>query len=80
MFKGVAHMIESSSFQVIKDWAKEEQTRELILRQGLVKFGDEPTDEQKAELMNLEPLAKLDRLALKLMTVDSWAALFRGRL
>ncbi|HYH65125.1 MAG TPA: hypothetical protein VD866_10565 [Urbifossiella sp.] len=78
VFVEAMKMIESSAFQVIEDLAMERQTRNLLLRMGTIKFG-EPTDEQKAKLMAIENLARLDRLAVRLIKVESWDALLRGR-
>jgi len=71
-------MIESSAFQVIEDLANERFARNALLKIGTLKFG-EPTDEQKAKLMAIENLPRLDRLAVWLVKVESWDALLRGR-
>ena len=78
VFQGVVTMIESSAFQVIEDLAMERHMREVLLKQGTVKFGP-PTDEQAAKLAGIDNLARLDRLAVRLLKVDSWDALLRGR-
>ena len=71
-------MIESSAFQVIEDLANERMLRGILLRQGTLKFGP-PTDEQAAKLAGIDKLDRLDRLAVRLIKVDSWDALLRGR-
>jgi hypothetical protein len=71
-------MIESSAFQVIEEWAKERYARESLLDQGREKFG-EPTDAQAARLAAIADLPRLKRLAVRLIRVDSWDALLKGR-
>ncbi|MCE9564123.1 MAG: hypothetical protein K8U57_18930 [Planctomycetes bacterium] len=78
IFQGVTAMIESSAFQVIEDWAKERHMREILLKQGTIKFGA-PTEDQAAKLAAIDNLPRLDRLAERLIKVDSWEALLRGR-
>jgi hypothetical protein len=78
IFEGAITMIESSAFQVIEDLANERLLRGLLLKMGTVKFG-RPTDEQAARLAGIDKLDRLDRLAVRLIKVDSWDALLRGR-
>jgi hypothetical protein len=78
VFKGAGAMYESSAFQVVEKWAKERQTREILLEQGTAKFGA-PTEEQAARLEKIDGLPRLKRMAVKLLSVDSWDALLRVR-
>lgn len=71
-------MFESSAFSVIEDLAMERQSRDILLKQGTVKFGA-PTPDQAAKLAAIENLPRLDRLAVRLLKVDSWDALLKGR-
>jgi hypothetical protein len=71
-------MIESSAFQVIEDLAKERMLREVLLQMGTAKYGP-PTDDQAAQLAAIQNLPRLRRLTERLMKVDSWEALLRGR-
>ena len=77
-FEGAITMIESSAFQVIEDLAKERILREILLVQGTAKYGP-PTDDQAANLAGIDNLGRLRRLAARLIKVDSWDALLRGR-
>lgn len=54
------------------------KAREMILMLGTVKFGP-PTDAQKQKLESIRVEDRLDRLGLRLLKVDSWDALLRGR-
>jgi hypothetical protein len=78
VFEGASTMIDSSAFQVIEDWAKEKELREVLLMQGTAKFGA-PTEEQAAKLAAVDNLSRLRRLGVRLIKVDSWDALLRGR-
>ena len=71
-------MIESSAFQLIEELANERLLRGLLLEMGTIKFGP-PTDDQAAQLAAIQNLARLRRLTLRVMKVDSWGALLRGR-
>ena len=71
-------MFESSAFSVIEDLAMERQMRETLLNMGTVKFGP-PTPDQAAKLAAIENLPRLNRLAVRLLKVDSWDALLKGR-
>lgn len=71
-------MIESSAFQVIEDLAKEKYAREMLLMQGTIRFGP-PTQEQAEKLAAIENLPRLNRLAARLLKVNSWDALLKGR-
>lgn len=71
-------MIESSAYQVMEDLVNERYARETLLDQGREKFG-EPTVEQAAKLAAIANLPRLKRLAVRLIRVDSWDALLKGR-
>jgi len=71
-------MIESSAFKVIEDLAKERNLREVLLDMGREKYG-EPTPEQAAKLAAIDNLPRLKRLAVRLIRVNSWDALLKGR-
>ena len=78
IFEGAITMIESSAFQVIEDLANERMLREVLLQQGTAKYGP-PTDDQAARLAAIQNLARLRRLTVRFVKVDSWEALLRGR-
>lgn len=71
-------MIESSAFQLIEDLANERMLRGILLEQGTLKFGP-PTDEQAAKLAGIDKLDRLNRLALRLIKVNTWDELLRAR-
>ena len=71
-------MIESSAFKVIEDLANERYARESLLDMGTEKYG-EPTPAQAAKLAAIDNLPRLKRLAVRLIRVDSWDALLKGR-
>lgn len=71
-------MIESSAFAVIEDLAKERHMRQLLQKLAEAKFGP-PTTDQDAKLLAIDNLARLDRLALRVLRVTSWDALLKGR-
>jgi hypothetical protein len=78
IFQGVLAMRESTTYMGILEEGAIEHTRELLLRQGREKYG-EPTPEQEGKLKAIQKLDRLDRLAVRLVKVDSWDALLRGR-
>jgi Domain of unknown function (DUF4351) len=49
-----------------------EAARAILLRQGQKKFGKAPTKRQQAELEALTDPARLERLSVRLLDVDSW--------
>jgi hypothetical protein len=71
-------MLESSAFKVIEDLAMERRSREIIQKLATAQFGP-PTDQQAAKLAAIDNLARLDRLALRLLKVASWDELLKGR-
>lgn len=71
-------MLESSAFKVIEDLAKEKHGREIVEKLATAQFGA-PTAEQAAKLAAIDNLPKLDRLALRVLKVNSWDALLKGR-
>jgi hypothetical protein len=78
IFQGATGMIESSTYELLEEFAKQKLTRDLLLKQGTAKFGS-PSDEQAAKLAAIDNLARLERLAVRLVKVDSWDELLRGR-
>jgi hypothetical protein len=71
-------MIESSAFALMEQLAEERRSRHIIMKLATAQFGP-PTPEQAAKLAAIEDLARLDRLALRLLKVNSWDALLKGR-
>lgn len=71
-------MIESSAFELMEDLATIRYARLMIGKQGTAKYGP-PTDAQAAKLAAIDNLDRLNRLALRLLKVDSWDALLKGR-
>jgi hypothetical protein len=71
-------MIESSAYQVFEEIGAALNLKKTILRLGEVKFG-RPTDEQKHKLEAITNLARLERLSVRLLKVDDWDALLKGR-
>jgi hypothetical protein len=76
--KGAGARIESAAFQVIGQWVKERRMREMLLAQGTVEF-DGPTEELAARLKKIDNLPRLNRMAIKLLGVDTRAAVLRVR-
>ena len=71
-------MIESSAFALMESLAEERRARHIVRKLGETKFGP-PTDAQAAKLAAIDDLDRLDRLAVRLLKVDSWDALLKGR-
>ena len=71
-------MIQSSAYEVFEELGAILNARKIILRQGEVKFG-KPTGEQKQKLEAIEDLPRLERLLIRLLKVDDWGALLKGR-
>jgi len=59
----------------IRAESRAEEARTLVLRQGRQKFGKSPTKKQQKALEAITNLARLETLAERLLTVDSWAEL-----
>jgi len=71
-------MIESSAFALMESLAEERRARHIVLKLAIAKSGP-PTDAQAAKLAAIDNLDRLDRLALRLLKVDSWAALLKAK-
>ena len=71
-------MIESSAYPWLEEIGKTKYARDLLLKQATAKFGP-PTEEQAAKLAAIFDRPRLERLAVRLIKVDSWDALLRGR-
>lgn len=67
---------ENGVYYLIQEEGAIKHTRELIIKQARLKFG-EPTDKQKNKLTAIEDLERLDRIALKILSAKSWDALLR---
>ncbi|MBY0512654.1 MAG: hypothetical protein K2P78_01930 [Gemmataceae bacterium] len=78
IFQGATNMIESSAYKLLEELGRQKLTRDMIRKLGTVKFG-EPTDAEAAKLAAVDNLPRLERLAIRLLKVDSWDALLRGR-
>ena len=59
----------------IRAESRAEEARTLVLRQGRQKFGKSTTKKQQKALEAITNLARLETLAERLLTVDSWAEL-----
>ncbi len=71
-------MIQSSAFEVLEEMGAIKALKETILVLGEQRFGH-PTDEQKRKLEAIEELARLKRLTVRLLKVNDWDALLKGR-
>lgn len=78
VFNKVIAMQESGTYQLILEEGAVKHTRELIVRLGSERLGA-PEDKQKNKLNAIEDLDRLDRIALKVLTANSWDALLRVR-
>lgn len=78
IFTKVLTMRESSTYMSILEEGTIEHMREVLLKLGTEKFGV-PTERQARQLSRIDDLERLDRLALRLIKVDTWAALLKGR-
>ena len=78
IFQKVLQMRESSTYQLILEEGAVAQLRETLLKQGKARFGT-PTAEQANKIKAIDDLARLDRLAVRLLKVNTWDELLRGR-
>lgn len=76
IFTRVLAMRESGTYLLILEEGAIEHLREVILKQGRVRFG-EPTEKQAAKLKAIQDLERLDRIAVKLVTAKTWDGLLR---
>lgn len=68
----------NAAIELFEEWGAIKHGKKTILLMGKEKFGD-PTPEQEQNLRSIEELARLDRLSVRLLKVDSWDELLRGR-
>lgn len=71
-------MIDTITFDVWEEMGGVKHLKETLLLQGRAKFG-KPTKEQEDRLRAIDDLDRLKRLSVRLVRVDDWDALLRGR-
>jgi len=71
---GVHPMRESDTYMAIIDEGREIQTKKIILRQGEKRFGP-PRDSDRAVLISMTDMDRLEYLADRLLDVGSWQEL-----
>lgn len=78
IFTRVLQMRESDTYLGILEEGAVAELRESVLKLGRAKFGA-ATSEQANKLKAIEDLERLRRLVVRVLKVDSWDALLRGR-
>jgi hypothetical protein len=78
IFRRVLQMRDSWTYQLILEEGAVDGLHKMLLKQGRSKFGT-PTPEQANKLKAIDDLDRLERLALRLLKVNTWEALLRGR-
>jgi hypothetical protein len=78
IFKRVLQMRESAAYQIILEEGAVAQLHDTLLKQGKARFGA-ATPEQANRLKAIQDQGRLDRLTLRLLKVNSWDELLRGR-
>lgn len=78
IFTRALQMNESSTYQMVLEMGAVAESRESVLKLGRAKFGA-ATPEQANKLKAIEDLERLRRLLVRVLRVDSWDALLRGR-
>lgn len=78
IFNKVLNMRESATYQGILEEGAVEHSHKVLLKLGKEKFGT-PTAEQANKLKAIGDLDRLDRMFVRLLKVNSWDALLRGR-
>lgn len=78
IFRRVLQMRDSVAYQIILEEGAVAEARESVLKLGRAKFGA-ATAEQVNKLKAIEDLERLRRLLVRVLRVDSWDALLRGR-
>jgi hypothetical protein len=71
-------VIESSAYEVFEELGAIITLRKTVLMLGREKFG-EPTEEQARKLEGIDDLPRLNRLAVRVLQVNDWDSLLRGR-
>ena len=71
-------MRESSTYMAILEEGAVEHAQKTLLALGADRFGD-VSQAVEARVNRIDDLARLDRLILRVLKVDSWDALLRGR-
>jgi hypothetical protein len=71
-------MEESSTYRAIIRRGRAEEARRMLLLQGEPKFGP-PDEATRAALETISDVARLEELAVRLMTVSSWQELLSPR-
>ena len=77
LLKGVRSMRESVTYQAILEEGRADEARRILLAQGTKRFGRPSAKHRKAVASIIEP-AVFERLAMRLLEVESWAALLAG--
>jgi hypothetical protein len=81
LLRGVRAMKESVTYQAIVDVGRAEgrltEARAILLRQGQKQFGP-PAEEVRAALQAITSIERLERLAERLLDVESWQELLAG--
>lgn len=78
IFQRVLQMHVSSTYQMILEEGAVAQLHETLLKLGKARFGA-PTAEQANRVKAIQDQARLDRLTLRLLKVNTWDELLRGR-
>ncbi len=78
IFNKVLNMRESATYQGILEEGAVAHQRDTLLKLGRAKLGT-PTAEQTNKVNAIQDLARLDRLVLRVLKVNTWDELLRGR-
>jgi hypothetical protein len=69
---------ESTTYQYIIEQGELRESRRMLLKMGAVKFGA-PTKKVKVAIWELENLSRLRRMAVRLLTANSWNEVLETR-
>ncbi len=71
-------MEESTTYQYIIEQGGLKAARAILLDQGASKFGP-PAKKVKTAIQDLEDLSRLRRIAMRMLTANSWAEVLETR-
>lgn len=65
-------MAESVTIKIFERWGALKQAKQSLIQQGTVKFGGEPSDAQREQILAIGDLSRFDELNIRLLRVNSW--------
>lgn len=68
----VRGMAEFVTIKIFERWGAIKRAKETLIQMGTVKFGGEPSDAQREQILAIGELPRFDELNIRLLGVNSW--------